>query len=190
MLDQAVLAALNHLLLGASWAQARLKPYAGKAARLTLPPFQVDFRVSGEGLLDSADSGDADHDVEISLPADAPLLLMRGTDTLAKAIHVSGSAEFADSLGFVLRNLTWDFEEDLSRQVGDIAAHRIAEMMRAIGGWHRQATRSMAENVAEYLVEEQPTLLARRELSGFSNSVAQLGDDLDQVESRMQRLRI
>jgi len=188
LLDQAALAALNHLLRGASWARARLAPFAGRAARLSLPPFRLDFLISADGLLTAPGPEREDCDVEIALPVETPFLAMRGSEAVAKATQISGSAEFADALGFVLRNLRWDFEEDLSKAVGDIAAHRIGGQLRSFGAWQAQATQNLAENVAEYLTEERPALLAKRELGAFSEAVNQLSDDLAQLESRAQRL--
>jgi len=188
LLDQAALAALNHLLLGASWARTRLAPFAGRAARLSFPPFRLNFRIAADGTLTGPEPGRDDFDVEIALPVEAPFLAMRGPEAVAKATQISGSAEFADALGFVLRNLRWDFEEDLSRAVGDVAAHRIAGQLRAFGAWQAQARQNLAENFAEYLTEEQPALVNKRELGPFSDAVTRLADDLAQLESRVQGL--
>ena len=188
MLNQAALAALNHLLLGASWARARLSPFAGGSGRLSLPPFRLDFLISADGMVIAPES-ELDHcDVEIALPVDTPFLAMQGSEAVAKATRISGSAEFADALGFVLRNLRWDFEEDLSKAVGDIAAHRIAGLLKSFGAWQAQATRNFGENLAEYLTEEKPTLVSKRELGAFSTAVSQLHDDLGQLESRAKQL--
>ena len=188
LLDQAALAALNHLLQGATWARARLAPFAGRSARLSLPPFRLVFLISADGMLILPDMVPAECDVDISLPVETPLLAMQGPEAVSRVAQISGSAEFADALGFVLRNLRWDFEEDLSKAVGDIAAHRIAGQLRAFGAWQAQARQNLAENVAEYLTEEQPTLVNKRDLGGFSDAVTRLGADFVQLESRVRRL--
>ena len=188
MLDQAALAALNHLLLGASWARARLAPFAGRAARLSLPPFRLDFLISADGML-MVPGPERDHcDVEIALPIETPLLAMQGPEAVAKATRISGSAEFADALGFVLRNLRWDFEDDLSKAVGDIAAHRIAGLLRSFGAWQHQAAHNLAENLSEYLTEEQPMLAKQADQSALVAAVSQLQDDLAQLERRAANL--
>lgn len=186
VLDRASLAVLNHLLREAAWARARLLPFAGRTARLRLPPWQLDFTIDESGQLTQASA--AQPDVEITLPADAPLAALRGTDAVAKEVHVSGSAEFADALGFVLRELRWDFEEDLSRQVGDIAAHRIAGLVKSFGAWQRQAATHLAENFAEYLTEELPILVKPSEVAGFVAGVEGLRDDLARLEKRVASL--
>jgi len=136
--------------------------------RLSLPPLRLEFKVTGEGMFEQSVLDN--FDVEITLPADTPLLALHGTETVFKAASISGLAEFADALGFVLRNLRWDFEEDLSRHVGDIAAHRIAGLLTAFGAWQRQARQHLAENIAEYLTEENPTLANPVAVAAFSKA--------------------
>ena len=189
MLDQAALAALNHLLLGASWARARLAPFSGRSARLSLPPFRLTFLISADGTLTAPDLVPAECDVEIALPVETPFLAFQGSEAVARATQISGSAEFADALGFVLRNLRWDFEEDLSKAVGDIAAHRIAGQLKSFGAWQAQAARNLAENVAEYLTEERPMLAKQVELTALAASVIQLQEDLARLEQRVERFR-
>ena len=47
-----------------------------------------------------------------------------------------------------------DFEEELSRVIGDVAAHQVANVARGFLDWGRKAGGSFATNVAEYLQEE------------------------------------
>ncbi len=188
MLDRAALAVLNHLLADAAWARARLLPFAGRTARLRLPPWQLDFAIDESGQL--APAGIRPADVEITLPADAPLAALRGIDSVAREVQVSGSAEFADALGFVLRELRWDFEEDLSGQIGDIAAHRIAGLIRAFAAWQRQATTKLAENIAEYLTEEQTILVKPADTASLAASVARLRVDLVKLEKRVASITL
>jgi len=188
MLDQAALAAVNHLLQDAAWARARLLPFAGRTARLRLPPWQFDFAIDERGQLLPATA--AKPDVEIALPADTPLALLRGADAVSKDVHISGSAELADALGFVLRNLRWDFEDDLSKVVGDIAAHRVTGLLNAFGTWQHQAATNLAENLVEYFTEEQPMLAKPAEVADFTASVDGLRDDLARLEKRVARLRL
>ncbi len=186
MLNSTALHALNHLLQDARWARSRLAPFAGKALRLTLPPLKLDLVVNQEGMFAPIEL--EKFDVEISFPADAPMLALAGAESLYKAANISGSAEFADALGFVMRNLRWDFEEDLSRYVGDIAAHRVAGLFTAFDAWQRQARQNLAENLAEYLTEEQPTLAKAEAVKTFGQEIDRLRNDLQQLDQRVSLL--
>lgn len=181
------LLAVNHLLAQASWARARLVPYAGHVAQISLPPFEAAFLVLDDGLL-AAPAEDATPEVRIVLPATAPLLALQGKDAVMHAARLEGSANFAEALGFVIRNLRWDVEEDLSKVVGDIAAHRLVNGGRDFLAWHQQAGQRLAENLAEYVTEEDPRIARRAAIADFSSEVDQLRDDLARLEKRIQRL--
>ena len=185
MLEQPIILALNHVLARTPWAQQKLLPFAGREARFVMPPVQLQLLVNAEGLF-AVGKGTAD--VEILLPADTPLVALQGTDKVMRNARINGSVEFADTLGFVLRHLSWDFEEDLSRIVGDIAAHRIASALRSFTAWQKQAAQNLAENTVEYLRDETGTLPAPQEIATFSSEVDRLRDDLARLEKRLQRI--
>lgn len=190
MLTRGALVGLNHLLREATWARQRLAPHAGRRVRVSLPlgsrSWKFDFSIDETGLLAAASFAEADVDIE--LPADAPLLALRGQDELFKKVHLRGSAELATVLNFVLPRLRWDIEEDLSKLVGDIAAHRLVQGARGFVDWQREAAQRLAQNVAEYLTEEQPLLAKRSELASFGADLAQLAQSLQELEARAQRV--
>jgi len=184
MFDRVALAVLNHLLQDEPWARARLKPFAGRTARLTLPPWQIDFAVDDQGLLAASTAAT---DVEIALPIDAPLLLLRGAEAVTREVRIVGSAEFADTLGFVLPRLRWDFEGDLAKRVGGIAARRIGRLIEAVTAWQTRAGRNLAENLAEYFTEEQPALAKAADAADFALGVSRLQEELAVLEQRLER---
>jgi ubiquinone biosynthesis protein UbiJ len=185
MLDHAVVAALNHFLDAAHWARERLMAFPGKQATIAMPPLRLAFRVRADGTLEVTDGGPPD--VQISLPSNSPLLAVQGTDAIMREAHVSGSAEFADALRFVALNLEWDFEEDLSRIVGDIAAHRIAGFLKTCRQWQRDAAQRAAENLVHYLRDTAPTLVMPTDVETFVDAVDRLRDDLARLEKRIER---
>jgi len=186
MIEQAAVLALNHLLRDAQWARERLAPLAGRTACLALPPLRVAFAIQSDGTI--AEASVESPDVTIILSSQAPLRALQGADAVLRETRVTGSAELADTLGFVLRNLRWDWEEDLSRFIGDIAARRVAGVVQRVTGWQRDAARSAIENVAEYLREEQPTLTGRGPAGEFAAAVDVLRDDLARLEKRIERI--
>jgi ubiquinone biosynthesis protein UbiJ len=185
MLEQPILLALNHVLKRSPWAQDKLVPFGGREAVFTMSPFRLQLLVTADGLFTA---GHGTPDVEITLPMDTPLTALQGTDKVMRNARINGSVEFADTLGFVLRHLSWDFEEDLSRIVGDIAAHRIAETLRALTAWQKQAAQNLAENATEYLRDETGLLPSPQEIAVFSDEVDRLRDDLARLEKRLQKL--
>lgn len=181
------LLAVNHVLGQAAWARQKLMPFAGHTAKITMPPISAAFLIRDDGYL-AAPPPEAEPEVAISLPASAPLLAIQGTDALMRAARLEGSADFAEALGFVLRNLRWDVEEDLSTLVGDIAAHRLVGTAHKLADWHKQAAQNLAENLAEYFTQEQPLIAQSAAIKEFALAIDDLRDDIARLEKRLQRL--
>jgi ubiquinone biosynthesis protein UbiJ len=187
MIEGPSIAVINHLLGQAAWARAKLKPHAGRSARFVMPPWQLSVTVAEDGSLHTAD-GQTEPEVTVTLPADSPLRALQGLAGIMAAAHVTGNAEFATELSFVLRNLRWDAEEDLSRLVGDIAAHRLTGAASAFTAWQKRSATNLGENVAEYLAEEAGMLTPARELVQLKQDIAELEQRLAALAARLSRL--
>jgi ubiquinone biosynthesis accessory factor UbiJ len=186
VIDGLILGALNHLLGQAEWARRQLQSFAGRQARFDMPPWQLAFSISADGLFEPV--GEGEIDVTVALPAETPLLALQGIDRAMAGAHVTGNAEFATALSFVLKNLRWDAEEDLSKLVGDIAAHRIVGVSSRLTSWSQDASRNAVENIAEYLGEESRLLVPRSELAKFRDDLADLAARIDKLAARTKAL--
>lgn len=181
-----VLAAINHVLDQAEWARQKLQPFAGRNVRIAMLPLSLSFVISSDGRLQS---GKDEPELEIVFPADTLMLAPEGGERVMQAARINGPADLANALSLVLRHLRWDIEEDLSKVVGDIAAHRIISALGAFAQWQRKAARNLAENIGEYLVEENPTLVKHAEVGVFAEDVKRLCSDLAVIEARITRLQ-
>jgi ubiquinone biosynthesis protein UbiJ len=178
--------ALNHLLEAQPWARERLAPFAGETVELRNPPFpSLRFVILPGGRLEA---GGADPALTVTLKPDALLGLARGPEHFLRAIDVAGDARLAASVMALARDLRWDAEEDLSKLVGDVAAHRLASALRGFAAWQSDAAHRLAESVADYAVDEKRVLVARPELERFALGVAELRDAVERLEKRLQRL--
>ncbi|MCH7831083.1 MAG: SCP2 sterol-binding domain-containing protein [Proteobacteria bacterium] len=105
------------------------------------------------------------------------------------SLDLTGDAEIAQQFQRLLTFAKPDIEEELSRIVGDVAAHGLGEMARGIGRWGRAARSTMGANVREYLQEESRDVPSRYEVDKFAASVSTLRDDVDRLEARLNQLR-
>lgn len=186
MLQRPVLAALNHLLRQESWARQRLRPFAGRGARVVLPPwFTLDLTVAEDGTFHSGAL--AAPDVLIRLPEHAPLRFLGRPQEALAAARLEGVADFAEALGFVFRNLRWDGEEALARWVGDIPAHRLAGLGRRLGAWQGETLARLSANGAEFLADEGPGV-PRPALAEQARDIAALDSAVDALAARLARL--
>ena len=113
---------------------------------------------------------------------------VRGEDALMREIGIEGNADLASAVQYLFRHLRWDVEEDLSRIFGDVIAHRMVEQGRRFATWNREAAEKLAQNLAEYWIEEQPLLARPADVRQFLACVDQLRDDLARLEKRIEAL--
>ena len=103
-------------------------------------------------------------------------------------VEIRGDTRLGREFKSVLADMDIDWEEHLSRFVGDIAAHRIAGMASEIRAWGRSAASNFADDLGEYLQEESRDVVSGAELEMFLQQVDQLRDDTDRLAARIERL--
>jgi ubiquinone biosynthesis protein UbiJ len=179
--------ALNHVLRSTPVAMERLRAHAGRTVAFHLGPLAAAFTVQTTGEVTAAlPSVSRDLTVRIS-PALLPRLAAR-EDAAYREIEMQGDMELAQEVSFLARHLAWDVEEDLSKVVGDIAAHRIVATARGIGRWGRDASWRGAQGAAEYWTEEAPLIASRVKVEAFARGVDELRDAVERLEKRIDRL--
>jgi len=188
VLESPLARALGHLLEAAPWARERLAPFAGETLELRAPPAPaLRFTIAGGGLLEPA-AQDAAPALVVTLGPAALPAAVRGEEHLMRAIDVNGNARLAAEVLFLVRHLRWDVEEDLSRLVGDAAAHRLVAGARSLAAWHADAARRIGESLVEYALEEKGIVAARTQLDAFAAALAALRDGIERLEKRVERL--
>lgn len=185
-IDDVAVGLLDRLLDDAPWARARLRPFAGRRAGIHLPPLGLALEITAEGRLEGA--ADADPDCEIWLTPATARRALEGDEAWMRDVRVSGSADLANALGFVLGHLRVDFEELLARRIGDIPARRLGLAGRRLLAWQRTAATNAAGNVVEFLREETGVLAGRTDVGAYVAEVECLRDDLARLERRVAAL--
>jgi len=187
-LTRGAVAGLNHLLSQQAWAVERLKPFSGQSVEIRCPPFPALRVTIGDGGLLEGARGDATSALVVKLkPGALPLLLARD-ETARSHIEIAGPADLAGAVDDLVGRLAWDVEEDLSAVLGDVVAHRVASGGRAFAAWQREALQRLAENLAEYWIEERPLLLRPADAERFGSEIEALRDELVRLEQRIGRL--
>jgi ubiquinone biosynthesis protein UbiJ len=180
--------AVNHVLRSAPRAMERLRPHAGRTVAFRVGPLAMALTVQTTGEVVAAVEGAA-RDLEVRISPFLVPALAAGEEAAFEAIEMQGDAALAADVAFLARHLRWDYEEDLAKVVGDIAAHRIAGSARDLGRWGREAALRMGQGAAEYWTEESPLIASRTKVQSFARDVAQLADAVEELEQRIERLR-
>ena len=184
-LERPLTAVINHLLVRQPALRDRLAAHAGQSARIDAGIFHLNLGVASDGLLQASD---AEPNVTIRMqPADLPRILA-DRERAVSYVSLSGDAELARTISDIANDLQWEAEEDLAPFVGDIAAVRIVRAAREAAGGAKTGARRLVENMAEYLLEENPTLLYRRAGDTFASDVAVLRDDVERLAKRIALL--
>ena len=124
---------LNHVLMQEKEAQDRLARKKGSVLHIRWGLFELDLLITPAGLLDKA-SPSVKPDLLIAVVVDSPMALMQSAMAgKPPPVKIEGDVQLAAELGWLAENLRWDFEEDLSRVVGDIPAHAMADAAKRIG---------------------------------------------------------
>ena len=102
--------------------------------------------------------------------------------------ELSGDVATAEAFAELLRHARPDLEEELSRLIGDIAAHEVAGAARRTDTWAREAGSALTMNTSEFLQEEARQLPPRVEVNAFGRAVECLRDDVERAAQRLARL--
>jgi len=188
MLSAAFSKCVNHVLAPAAWACAILAEHAGKVAVFDLFPLRIAVAVETNGMVRAAPATESP-DVVIRLSHAIVLQILAEGEQAWRKANVEGDTDFASAISKLAANLRWDFEEDLSRVFGDIAAHRLAEGGRAAAAWPRQAAANLAETIAEFLTEEKHLLVTPLLAAEFVRDVDEARDAVERLDKRIERLR-
>jgi ubiquinone biosynthesis protein UbiJ len=145
------------------------------------------MRVAKDGMLEAAGSDDVpDVTIHVKL-SDLPLIL-QNRDRAFSYVRIDGDAEFANTISQLSKGLRWDAEHDLERFLGPIAASRLAGGARAAVSHVTGASRRLAENVAEFLLEERRVLIRPATVDAFADEVNRLRDDVERSAKRIAKL--
>jgi ubiquinone biosynthesis protein UbiJ len=156
---------LNELLSREAWARERLARFAGQAAELRpplLPPLRLIVAEDGR--------------VEPGGGEPMAIVTLEG---------VSGAGEFAEELRYLAKHLRWDFEEELSHVMGDVAAERVGATLRAFARWQFDAAQRITEALADYATAESHALVQRDELQRFAGELDRLHAAIADLEKRL-----
>lgn len=193
MLLRPVQEAVNRLLQLDPGARDRLAGLAGQHLDVHLTGFPTPLRVSfsDDGLALGVTGEDAVGASATLTAAPSALITLalsngqRGGRDLA----FKGDVGMIQDVRRLFSELEIDWEEQLSRVLGDVAAHQLGRAARGFGDWLRHAGDTVLSNTGEYLTEEQHSLPTANEVARFIADVDRLRQDTDRLQARVRRLQ-
>lgn len=185
--------AVNRALQLDQLAARRLGELEGKVFRLQCTQPAVDFyllpeagRVSLRGFHDgevtTAIRGSARDFADLATASDPAAALINGN------IELDGDSGPLMDLQRILARLEPDWEAPLVDTLGDVAGHQLAEAMRGLFGWGRQAGESVLRQLEEFIHEEARLSPSRQEVEDFYDDVEKLEQRVERLAARVSRL--
>jgi ubiquinone biosynthesis accessory factor UbiJ len=196
---------INHVLAGEPWASAELAKHAGKAIALEMPFGRFAVQITNSGHLEAVRHSDSTEisDGEAVPPIRTALVLTISSQALStlltssgpirenafKSVTIAGDADLAQLLGRLAGQLRWEYEEDLSKIIGDAPAHFAVAQGKRIASAGKAAGRDLLENAVEYLSEEKKVLLNQRDFAIHKNQLMELRDSVERLDKRIALLQ-
>lgn len=127
-LQNRVVLFLNHVLMQEPQAQERLKRQKGKPVKVQWGQIHLTLSATPAGLLERP-AADATPELTVTLTQTSPFALAQSVIAGDKpGVDIQGDVQLAAEVAWLVDNVRWDVEEDLSRFLGDAAAHTLVRM--------------------------------------------------------------
>jgi ubiquinone biosynthesis protein UbiJ len=170
-------------------APERLRALEGRCIQLALSGLGIDlFFVGQPDRLDIVAESDLPPDTVIR-GSPAALLAMAAPDWLDanSGVRIEGDAGAAQALEKLMRRLDPDWEQLLTRQLGDVIGHQVWRLLRdSLAGGQRLAGVA-GDQVGHYLREESGLLVTQSEAQSFTRDVDELREAVDRLEVALRR---
>ena len=123
---------LNHVLSQEPAALERLRRQQGRHIAVAWREHHLQWRITPAGLLERA-TGQQASDLRMQISENSPVNLVQGLVKGDKpAMRIEGDVMLASEINWLVDHVRWDVEEDLSRLVGDAAAHHVVGVAKRV----------------------------------------------------------
>jgi len=148
-------------------------------------PSEGGFQVRSEhdGKVDVTITGNPPAFLKLVMGEFAPSLTGSGQ------MQITGDLELGQRFQKILKNIDIDWEEYLSRYVGDVVAHRIGHVARQFRGWTRHVGQTLRQDFAEVMTEELQVAARPEAVKSFMDRVDRVRADVDRLEKRIQKIK-
>ena len=196
MIDAAFLLleeAVNHYLALDDEALTHMESLHGKVIAFEISGFGLRIHfIPGPGKIQLLARIEGEPDCVIKGSAIA-LAKLSATDDKSEQlfggdVEITGDTALAHRFGRILAKIDIDWEEHLSRIIGDIPAHQMGRAAHNISDWAKSSQKELEWQIGEYLQEEILATPRPEETTDFIAEIDTLRNDIDRLEARVERL--
>jgi ubiquinone biosynthesis protein UbiJ len=146
---------------------------------------------SADGIMILSDfDAEADTTITGTLLSLAKLGLSEDTGSVLFSgdIGISGDIRLGNQFKKILARVNIDWEEQISKYLGDIGAHQLARAAQDFSQWFSRSLDSLQMDLGEYLQEESRLTPTNAELNRFIKETDHLREGVDRLQARIERL--
>ncbi len=110
------------------------------------------------------------------------------TPALVEEVTFSGVDADVAAVRTLIDGFEIDWEEHLSRVVGDVIARQVGNAVRGAARWADQSAKALVADAGEYVRYESNQVPSATELDAFKRDVVALSERVDRLEARVRRL--
>jgi len=191
-------AALNRAVALDPDTRDALRALDGRRIELALqsPPIALELRVD-DGRLVVGPAGRQADEPDLSVRSTLGALLGQLPSLLGPrgneappigGMRISGDADLARRLQRLAERFDPDWQQPFVAVLGDVVGVQVANGFAAALKQARTLAGGLAENAAEFVVEESRDVVGRDELDAFHDDVDALRDDFERLAARISRL--
>ena len=175
----------NHLFQQNEWLKKDFSKHKSKSILFNVGPIHYALKINEAGIPEYMEYLET-YDAEIKLTISSAMELMRGNKKAH--IEIKGDIDFATIISNVLKDIEWDYEDDLSEIIGDIPAYQLVKLGKKIVQNTKETSFNIADTFKEYWLEEKPLITKKRLVEQFNKEVDRLRFDVDRLEQRLKKL--
>lgn len=176
----------------------RFAEFDGKIIRLHITGLDLNLyfmpNTSGIQVLGNYPS-EADGGIVDATIHGSPMALIKlstssnaGETMLKTDVEIEGDMRVAETFSAILKDVDIDWEELLSKLVGDIVAHQTGQVARSASNWFKETIDALQLNTAEYITEEAKLSPSDAEVRQYMEQVDNIRSDVDRLTARINNL--
>lgn len=167
-----------------------LKQLEGKMIQVHLLPVEVSFfiKLMNREIKITHTSEEPAVTKITGYPSTFLKFLVSKSKTIPADIQVEGDLNSLTHLNRVLQEFDLDWEELLSKFIGDPATHVVSHGIKRFTNWFKDRSEATKSNLSEFAIDEVQIVPAKIELETFYKEVDELRDQTERLAMKIERL--
>jgi len=169
-----------------------LKPLIGKVMGIHIkrPKVAIFFAFHTEGVQLSTEAPDKINTEIYTTLFQLMRLKWNKSSSLANAqFHITGEVETAQLFNELFEKHQIDWEEHLSKIIGDVTAHKMMQLLRKPAGFIKTNQEKLSKDITEYCQEEAMLLPSNNEVEIFRRDIDELRLQIDRLQAKIELLK-